>query len=160
MFSNLGELVRLGHNLLQGKLHAAGVDTSRLLFNSTFGVLGFFDVATPMGLLRSDEDFGQTLGAWGLGSGPYLVLPFAGPSNPRDALGMLVDNRARIYPQLEHVPTRNTALGMSVIDTRANLLSAERMIIGDKYVFVRNAYLQNREFRVRDGQVEDDFDDF
>lgn len=160
MFSNLGELVRLGNNLLQGKLHAAGVDTSRLLFNSTFGVLGFFDVATPMGLLRSDEDFGQTLGAWGLGSGPYLVLPFAGPSNPRDALGMLVDNRARIYPQLDHVPTRNTALGMSVIDTRANLLSAERMIIGDKYVFVRNAYLQNREFRVRDGQVEDDFDDF
>ena len=157
MFSNLGELVRLGNNLLQGKLHAAGVDTSRLLFNSTFGVLGFFDVATPMGLLRSDEDFGQTLGAWGLGSGPYLVVPFLGPSSLRDAPAKIPDSFLGPYPYIDHVPTRNVTRAVNVVDTRASLLSAEKMVSGDKYIFVRNAYLQNREFRVKDGEVVDDF---
>lgn len=157
IFGNLGEVGNLGNNLLQGKLHDAGVDTSRLLFNSLFGVLGFFDVATRMGLPRSDEDFGQTLGAWGLASGPYLVLPLLGPSSVRDAAGKLPEGQLQPYPYIDHVPTRNVSRGVELIDMRASLLSAEKLIVGDKYAFIRSAYLQSREFRVNDGQVEDDF---
>lgn len=157
VFSNIGDVGNLANDLLQGKLHDAGVDTGRLLFNTTFGVLGFFDVATQMGLQRNDEDFGQTLGAWGLNSGPYLVVPFFGPSTVRDAGAMIPDSFLQPYPYMDHVPTRNVTRGVDVVDTRANLLSAEKLITGDKYIFIRNAYLQNREFRVKDGEVVDDF---
>lgn len=157
VFSNLGDVLNLTNNLLQGKVRDAGVDTSRLLFNSTFGLLGFFDVASRMGLQKSDEDFGQTFGAWGVSSGPYVVLPLLGPSTVRDAISRVPDGLLSPYPYIDDVPVRNTALGVNVIDTRAGLLSSEKMITGDKYIFIRNAYLQNREFRVRDGQVEDDF---
>ncbi|GGJ78848.1 MlaA family lipoprotein [Pseudomonas matsuisoli] len=156
-FGNLGEVRNLLNNVLQAKFHDAGVDTSRFIFNSTFGVLGVFDVATRMGLQRSDEDFGQTLGKWGLGSGPYVVLPFFGPSSVRDAVGRVPDSYVSVYPYVDDVPVRNTLWGLGVVDTRAGLLQAERMVTGDKYIFVRNAYLQNREFRVNDGEVEDDF---
>lgn len=157
VFANLGDVVVLGNDLLQGKFHDAGVDTSRILFNTTFGLLGFFDVATRMGLRKNDEDFGQTLGAWGLGSGPYVVLPLLGPSSVRDAFGRVPDSYLQPYPHIDHVPTRNLTRAVDTVDTRASLLSAERLITGDKYIFVRNAYLQNREFRTQDGQVEDDF---
>jgi phospholipid-binding lipoprotein MlaA len=157
VFGNLGDVGNLANNLLQGKLHDAGVDSGRLIFNTTFGLLGFFDVATPMGLQRNDEDFGQTLGAWGLGSGPYLVIPFLGPSSVRDATGKLPDSFLEPYPYMGHVPTRNVTRAVDVVDTRASLLSAEKLISGDKYIFIRNAYLQNREFKVQDGKVEDDF---
>lgn len=157
VFRNLWEVGNLANNLLQGKIHDAGVDTSRLLFNTTLGGLGFFDVATRMGLQRSDEDFGQTLGVWGVQSGPYLVLPLLGPSSLRDAPAKIPDSFLTPYPHIDHVPTRNVLRGVNVVDTRASLLDAERMISGDKYIFIRNAYLQNREFRVRDGEVEDDF---
>ena len=157
MFGNVGDVGNLANNLLQGKLEAAGVDTSRVLFNTTFGLLGFFDVASEMGLQRNDEDFGQTLGAWGLGSGPYLVVPFLGPSSLRDAPAKIPDSFLGPYPYIDHVPTRNVTRAVNVVDTRASLLSAEKMVSGDKYIFVRNAYLQNREFRVKDGEVVDDF---
>lgn len=157
VFRNVGDVGNLTNDLLQGKLHAAGVDTSRLIFNTTFGLLGVFDVATRMGLQRSDEDFGQTLGVWGVGSGPYVVLPLLGPSSLRDAPARFVDGYTTAYPYIDHVPTRNVILGVNTVDTRASLLSAEKMIAGDKYVFIRNAYLQSREFKVRDGEVEDDF---
>lgn len=157
VFSNLGDVVVLTNDLLQGKVRDAGIDTSRILFNSTFGVLGFFDVATRMGLQKNDEDFGQTLGAWGLGSGPYVVLPLLGPSTVRDAAGRVPDSFLQPYPHIDHVPTRNVTRAVNVVDMRASLLSAEKMITGDRYIFVRNAYLQNREFRTQDGQVEDDF---
>lgn len=157
VFGNLGDVVVLSNDLLQGKIHDAGIDTSRILFNTTFGVLGFFDVATRMGLHKNDEDFGQTLGAWGLGSGPYVVLPLLGPSSVRDAAGRVPDAFLQPYPYIDHIPTRNLTRAVDIVDTRADLLSAERMITGDKYIFVRNAYLQNREFRTQDGEVEDDF---
>lgn len=157
VFANLGEVGNLGNNLLQGKLHDAGVDTARMLINTTVGVLGFFDVARHAGLMRNDEDFGQTLGVWGVSSGPYLMLPFFGPSSPRDAAGLAVDSLHSFYPRIGHVPTRNSVRALDVVDTRAGLLPAERVITGDKYLFIRNAYLQNREFKVFDGQVEDDF---
>lgn len=157
VFGNVGDVGNLANNLLQGKLHDAGVDTGRLIFNTTFGLLGFFDVAKHMGLNKSDEDFGQTLGVWGLGSGPYVVIPFLGPSTVRDAAGKVPDGLLTPYPYMDHVPTRNVTRAVEVVDTRASLLSAERLISGDKYIFIRNAYLQNREFKVRDGDVEDDF---
>ena len=157
VFSNIGEVGNLANNLLQGKLHDAGVDTSRLIFNTTFGLLGFFDVASKMGLQRSDEDFGQTLGAWGVGSGPYLVLPLLGPSSLRDAPARIPDSFLGPYPYIDHVPTRNVSRAVNVVDIRASLLSAEKLVTGDKYIFIRNAYLQNREFRVTDGEVVDDF---
>ncbi|WP_061242206.1 VacJ family lipoprotein [Ectopseudomonas composti] len=157
VFGNIGDVGNLANNLLQGKLHNAGVDTGRLIFNTTFGLLGFFDVAKHMGLRKNDEDFGQTLGVWGLDSGPYLVIPFLGPSSVRDATGRVPDSFLTPYPYIDHVPTRNVTRGVQVVDTRANLLQAERLVSGDKYIFIRNAYLQSREFKVKDGQVEDDF---
>ncbi|UZE22013.1 VacJ family lipoprotein [Pseudomonas sp. B21-056] len=157
MFRNIGDVGNLANDLLQAKPAAAGVDTARLIFNTTFGLLGFFDVGTKMGLQRSDEDFGQTLGYWGVGSGPYVMLPLLGPSTLRDAPAKFVDNYTTPYPYIDNVSVRNSIFGLNVVDTRASLLSAEKLVSGDKYVFIRNAYLQNREFKVKDGQVEDDF---
>lgn len=160
VFNNLGEPKNLVNNLLQGKLHAAGVDTSRFLFNSTFGVLGLFDVASKMGLQRNDEDFGQTLGKWGVGSGPYVVLPLLGPSTLRDAPALVPDYYTGPYPHISPERARYGTAAVDVVSKREELLRAENLIIGDKYVFVRNAWLQNREYRVHDGEIEDDFDDF
>lgn len=157
VFSNIGDVGNLANDLLQGKFHAAGVDTARLLVNTTAGFLGVFDVAQRMGLTRNDEDFGQTLGVWGIVSGPYVVLPLLGPSTPRDGLGLAVNRFTTAYPYMEHIPSRNTAYASDIVNNRAKLLKAENVILGDKYVFIRNAYLQNREFRVQDGQVKDDF---
>ncbi|MHC8293014.1 MlaA family lipoprotein [Pseudomonas sp. LB3P58] len=157
MFRNVGEVTNLANDILQAKPAAAGVDTARLIFNTTFGLLGFFDMGTKMGLQRNDEDFGQTLGYWGVGSGPYVMLPLLGPSTLRDAPSKYVDGYTGPYPYINDVPVRNSIFGLNIIDTRANLLSSEKLITGDKYTFIRNAYLQNREFKVKDGQVEDDF---
>jgi phospholipid-binding lipoprotein MlaA len=157
MFKNVGEVTNFANDVLQAKPEAAGVDTARLIFNTTFGLLGFFDVGTKMGLQRNDEDFGQTLGHWGVSSGPFVMLPLLGPSTVRDAFAKYPDTYTQPWRYIDHVPTRNTALGVSIVDTRASLLSAEKLINGDKYIFIRNAYLQNREFRVKDGKVVDDF---
>ncbi len=157
VFRNLGEVRNLTNNVLQLKMHDAGVDTARFFFNTTFGVLGFFDIATKMGLQRNDEDFGQTLGAWGVKSGPYLVLPLLGPSTVRDTASLYPENFTSPYRYINDVPVRNSMFALNVVDTRANLLTAERLIAGDKYRFVRNAFLQNREFKVLDGNVVDDF---
>ncbi|MDZ5601799.1 VacJ family lipoprotein [Pseudomonas sp. RP23018S] len=157
VFSNVGDVTNLANNVLQLKYREAGIDTARIIFNTTFGIGGLFDVGTRMGLQRSDEDFGQTLGYWGVPSGPYVVIPLLGPSTVRDGLARYPDTYTRPYRYIDHVPTRNSILAMDIVDTRAQLLSAEKLISGDKYIFIRNAYLQNREFRVKDGEVEDDF---
>lgn len=157
VFRNLGEVRNLTNNLLQLKMHDAGVDTARFFFNTTFGVLGIFDVATKMGLQRNDEDFGQTLGSWGVKSGPYVVLPLLGPSTVRDTVSLYPDSYTSQYGYINDVPVRNSMFMLNMVDTRASLLTAERLIAGDKYRFIRNAYLQNREFKVQDGNVVDDF---
>ncbi|BBN53939.1 VacJ-like lipoprotein [Pseudomonas chlororaphis subsp. aurantiaca] len=156
-FRNIGDIGNLANDILQAKPHAAAVDTARLLMNTTIGVAGFFDVSTKMGLQRNDEDFGQTLGYWGVGSGPYVMLPFFGPSTLRDAPAKYVDSFTDGYRYVNDVPVRNSVFALEVVDTRASLLSSEKLISGDKYTFIRNAYLQNREFKVKDGKVEDDF---
>jgi len=158
VFNNLGEPKNLINNTLQGKFHDAGIDLARFLMNTTVGVVGVFDVATRMGLQRNDEDFGQTLGAWGVQSGPYVMLPLFGPSTVRDGSAFALEGYTVYnYADMDHVRTRNTAVGLDIVDTRAGLLSQERLIRGDKYRFIRNAWLQNREYKVKDGQVEDEF---
>lgn len=156
-FRNIGDVGNLANNVLQLKPHNAGVDTARLLVNTTFGVLGFVDVGARMGLQRSDEDFGQTLGYWGVGSGPYVMLPLLGPSTLRDAPSKYVDSYTSPYRYMNDIDWRNSVFGLNLVDTRASLLDSEKLITGDKYTFIRNAYLQNREFKVKDGKVVDDF---
>ncbi len=158
MFANVGEVLNIVNDVLQGKVGQAGNDTGRLLINSTIGLAGFFDVARQVGLEKSDgEDFGQTFGAWGVGEGPYVVLPLLGPSTLRDAPGRFLDSVINPLGQIDHVPTRNQIYGVQVLSLRANLLEAEKLIKGDKYTFVKDVYLQRREFLVNDGDVEDDF---
>jgi len=132
---------------------------SRVVFNSTIGLAGIIDVATPMGLPEHNEDFGQTLGYWGMQTGPYLVLPLLGPSNVRDGLGLIPDAMVDPVGEVDHIRTRNTLYGVRIIDSRAQLLAAESLLNGDKYSAIRDAYLQRREFLVNDGEVSADFDD-
>ena len=160
MFSNLGEVLNVANDLLQGKVGQAGNDGGRLLINSTIGIAGFFDVAKHAGLEKSDgEDFGQTFGVWGVGEGAYVVLPFWGPSTLRDAPGLLLDSAFNPIGEIDHVPTRNQLYGARVISVRAELLEAEKLVKGDRYTFIRDVYLQRRQFLVNDGEVEDDFGD-
>ena len=157
-FDNLGELSSAVNNLLQGKPAAAGYDTARFTLNTFAGLAGFFDVATSAGLEKStSEDFGQTLQVWGVPKGPYLVLPLLGPSTLTDAIGRPVDY---FMTPTSYINDDATLIGLTVvdlIDTRAGLLGADGIVSGDRYLFFREAYLQNREFMVKDGEIEDDF---
>jgi phospholipid-binding lipoprotein MlaA len=158
-FSNLSDVGSLVNNLLQLKGDASAHDFSRIMLNTTFGLGGILDVATPMGSPKSGEDFGQTLGYWGVGSGPYLVLPFLGPSSVRDGFAKIPDSYTNVWGQaVDHVPTRNTGYGLEVLDARVGLFPLEKLISGDEYSFVRDAYLQRREFSVRDGRMDTGFD--
>lgn len=161
MFSNLGEVPNLINSVLQAKPRDAANATGRFLVNSTVGVLGFFDVARHVGLEKADgEDFGQTLGRWGVPSGPYLVLPFLGSSTLRDAPALFVDAHTHPIYYIDDEGVRIGVSTLSLISTRANLLTTESLVSGDRYLFFRDVYLQRREFLVRDGEVEDDFGDF
>lgn len=159
IFNNVSELSNIFNNLLQGKMREGGLDTGRLLINTTIGVVGFFDVAARWGLPPSNEDFGQTLGYWGVDSGPYLVIPLLGPRTLRDGLAMPVDGLTDPVGYIEDVPTRNSLFGLRIVDSRARLLKAEDLMRGDRYIFMRDAYLQRRQFLVNDGIIEDDFGD-
>lgn len=154
-FSNLEDVWIMFNNLFQGKVESALDDMARVLVNSTVGLFGVVDVASDLGISKHNEDFGQTLGRWGVGSGPYVVLPFLGSSTLRDALGLgLVDMQGDIVRQLDHVPTRNSLFVTRLINTRANLLDASRIVEEaalDKYSFTRDAYLQRRESLIYDG---------
>lgn len=154
-FSNLDDLWIAVNNLLQGKVDQAADDFGRVVVNSTLGLFGVIDLASDLGLEKHNEDFGQTLGRWGVGSGPYLVLPFLGSSTVRDGLSrMLVDVNADFVAQTNHVPTRNTLYVVRAINLRAGLLDASRILDEaalDKYSFTRDAYLQRRQSLVFDG---------
>ncbi|WP_370277933.1 VacJ family lipoprotein [Pontibacterium sp.] len=157
-FDNISDVGSLLNNLLQTKFESAGEDLARVSFNTTFGLGGVLDVATPMGVEEHNEDFGQTLGYWGMESGPYLVLPFFGPSNIRDTGGLIVDSITSPISNIEDDSARYAVIGLQAIDTRSGLLEAEKLITGDRYTFIRDAYLQRREFSINDGQSED-YDD-
>ncbi len=159
-FSNLGEINTIANDLLQLKFQQAGKDSLRFFLNSTIGVLGIFDVATPLGLSKNKEDFGQTLGFWGIPNGPYLVLPFLGPSSFRDAPGTFVDYELSPIEQLHHEERQALRL-INIVETRAKLLRATKILdtaAKDKYIFIRESYLQKRESLVRDGENEEEFE--
>jgi len=157
MFSNLFEITTILNDLLQLKFGQAASDAGRFLLNSTVGLLGLFDVATPVGLEKHEEDFGQTLGYWGMGSGPYIVVPIIGSYTLRDGVGAYIDSYSDYVTDLNHIPTRNQLWLMRNIDNRARLFAAEELITGDRYTFIRDAYLQRREYLVNDGVVVDSF---
>ena len=163
-FSNLDDVLVVANDLLQFKLPQAASDLSRLMVNTTFGVLGLADVATGWELPKHDEDFGQTLGYWGIDNGPYLVLPLLGSSTLRDAAGRLGDGQIDPVYNYDDVATRNTAIGINMIDTRSRVLDIESVVDDaalDRYSFIRDAYLQKRRSLVYDGnppreKLEDD----
>ncbi|MDT8878566.1 VacJ family lipoprotein [Halomonas saccharevitans] len=155
-FSNLGEIRTTLNSLLQGKGANAGVATGRFLINTTVGIGGLFDVATRMEITGREEDFGQTLGAWGWEESRYLVLPLLGPSTLRDTGGLPVDMATYPTTYVEEDKVRLSLTALRVIDTRAGLLDQEALISGDRYSFIRDAYLQQRRFEVNDGQLGED----
>ena len=159
-FSNLDEVPSLVNNALQGKFGQAGNNAGRFLMNTTIGLGGFFDVAKKAGLQPGeDEDFGQTLAVWGVPAGPYLMLPFFGPSTFRDAPSNFVDSLFDPFSYNNRLPVRVAIKGIDLIALRADLLGIDDVISGDEYLFIRDVYLQNREYVISDGAIEDDFDD-
>src|SRR5450759_806562 len=155
-FNNLYDIITALNNLLQGKVADAASDVGRIAVNTTVGVAGFIDVATEIGLEKHKEDFGQTLGHWGIGAGPYLQIPFLGPSSFRDAIGLFVDFKVDPIRWIwrDHVVTRNSVWGLYFVNLRANLLDSTKILDEaalDPYEFQRDAYLQRRRNLVYDG---------
>jgi phospholipid-binding lipoprotein MlaA len=154
-FSNLDDVTVLINDVLQLKVQQGVSDLMRLAFNTTFGFFGFADVASEMGLKKHNEDFGQSLGRWGVGSGAYLVLPFFGSSSLRDGLGMAVDSHhTDMVMELDHIPSRNWTVLTRVVSKRADLLDATAAVEAaalDGYEFTRDFYLERREGLVNDG---------
>mgnify|MGYP006080201579 FL=1 len=153
-FNNIRDVVTVINELLQGKIEYAANDTGRVLINSTIGLLGFIDVHSINGGERRKEDFGQTLGHWGVGQGAYLVLPFLGPSTTRDAVGFITDTLAfDPISYINNVRGRNQVRILQFIDARTELLNASSIMDEaslDAYAFQRDAYLQYRDALVKD----------
>ena len=158
-FANLGEVPNFVNHVLQGRVGNAGLNASRFLVNSTLGVAGLFDVASHMGIQQKTTDLGLTLGRWGIHSGPYLVLPFYGPSSIRDGVGRGGDWFLDPVHYVEDGITRWSLRALDAVDTRAGLLDAEKLVAGDRYVFLRNLYVKRRQFLLDGGPGELDFDD-
>ncbi len=165
-FSNLDDVVVTVNDLLQLKLKQGFSDGMRVLVNSTVGIGGLIDVASMGKLPKHNEDFGQTLGFWGVGDGPYLVLPLLGSSTLRDTAGIYTDSVVNPINRTQHVPSRNTMLISKTINRRAQLLENEKLLDEaslDRYQFMRDAYLSNRKNLIHDGnpprEKYEDFED-
>jgi len=160
-FSNIDDISVTINDLLQGKFAQSGSDTARFLINSTVGIAGFIDVGSMIDLSKHKEDFDQTLGYWGVPTGPYLVLPFFGPSSPRGMAGLVGD--AAMNP-ISYVGTYVSVglFALNTTDLRADNLEMEKIATEaaiDRYIFFRDAYLAQRRYLVLDGNVpDDDFD--
>jgi phospholipid-binding lipoprotein MlaA len=158
-FGNLDDIDNSVNNVLQGKVGAGIADLFRVGVNTTVGLGGVLDPASAMGFAKHNEDFGQTLSVWGVPRGPYLVLPMMGPSTLTDAVGRPVDNLLDPLRELHPVDHRNRLFALELVHRRASVLAAEKVVFGDRYIFIRDAYLQRREYLINDGKVEDSFDD-
>jgi phospholipid-binding lipoprotein MlaA len=162
-FENSVFPIRFLNDLLQGKPVWAVEDLARFVVNTSVGVAGFFDPASRFGLEGHREDFGQTLGYWGVPPGPYLVLPLLGPSNPRETIGLIADSAAAVYPYFIPYWVSSAITTGNLLNRRSLALdeiAAERRVALDYYVAVRNAYLSYRENQVRDSEEdESDGDD-
>lgn len=153
-FSNVDDIGVIANDLLQFKLLQTGQDLGRLLVNSTLGLAGFVDVASKLDLPKHNEDLDQTLGAWGVPSGPYLVLPLIGPSSPRGVIGVAGDTVANPINWITPAAIPWGAGAIKTIDTRADLLSSTKIVdqaAVDRYEFIRNAYFQQRNSLIYDG---------
>jgi phospholipid-binding lipoprotein MlaA len=162
-FNNIGDIRVTINDFLQFKFGQGSEDFTRFLINTTLGVGGLVDVGTMLDFERHDEDFGQTLGAWGVPTGPYLVLPLLGPSSPRESVGLVGDAATNPLFYINFPAVTWSLTGLRLIDTRADLLSASRIVEEaalDRYEFFRNAYLQRREYLVHDGNPPVEDDDF
>jgi len=154
-FGNIGDVWISINNFLQGKGEQGLSDVGRVLINTTIGIGGVFDIASEVGLEKHAEDFGQTLGTWGVGEGPYLYWPIIGPRTTRDTFGWVVDTNVDPVWGVREVPVRNSMVAVRFIDTRASLLPTDKVVeqaAFDKYDYIRNAYLQNRRSVVNDGK--------
>ena len=159
VFGNLNDVGDAVNNLLQAKPGAFINDLLRVAVNTTVGLGGLFDPATKLGLTNHEEDFAQTLAVWGVPRGPYLVLPFLGPSSLRDAFARPVGNRADPLRYLRPVAHRNLGLATRLVQQRAELLNVDAAAFGDRYLFFREAYGQRREYLEQDGRAGDPFDE-
>lgn len=162
-FSNINDVVSAVNNLLQFKLTRAASDVSRVLVNTTVGLLGFVDVASNLNMPKYGEDFGQTLGTWGMGPGPYIVLPVFGPSSGRDGIGLVVDWYTDPLTYLNPDNHRYILKGLRLIDKRADLLGASKLLEQaalDPYEFTRDAFLQKRQHDIYDGNPPLEYEDF
>ena len=155
-FRNINEVDNTINQLLQGKPVLAINDFTRFLINSTIGLAGLIDVASSIGLERHREDFGQTLGKWGVSQGPYLMLPILGPSTPRDLMSRPITSFLSGTFAIDDTDVRLGLTSLDALETRARLLDVETLIVGDKYTFVRDSYLQASEFEAKDGAIEED----
>ena len=161
-FGNLEDIDTGLNNLLQGKFADGAKDLGRFVVNSVVGIGGLWDVATPMGLEKHDEDFGQTLGWWGVPPGPYFIIPLLGPSTLRDAPALWVDVSTVYNREISDIAVRNSLYALDVVRTRAGLLKAERIVDEaalDRYSFTRDAWLQRRRHLVHDGKPPRDPED-
>tara|TARA_E500000178_G_scaffold53357_1_gene49399 strand:+ start:726 stop:1433 length:708 start_codon:yes stop_codon:yes gene_type:complete len=164
-FRNINELDNTANQLLQGKPMYAMNDFARFIINTSVGVLGFIDVASKMGLERHDEDFGQTLGFWGVSKGPFLMIPLYGPSTPRSLAGRSVSSVLSGTFAIEETDVRIGVTALDALETRARYLEVETLIVGDRYSFIRDSYMQYLDFESSDGEDQsddfvDDMDDF
>ena len=160
IFDNLEEVDTFVNQLLQGKPKESINDLTRFLINTTIGLGGFIDVASKMGLERHEEDFGQTLAVWGVGQGPYIMLPILGPSTLRDTFSRPVSSFLSVTFHMTETDVNIALKGMDAIETREKLLDVEALLSGDKYAFVKDAYIQSIYYEIKDGiDVEDDFID-
>lgn len=158
--SNIYEFNSFFNSLLQGEFIGASKAAGRFLVNSTLGLLGFVDVATPMGITPFRADFGQTLAVWGMDSGPFVMLPVFGPHTVRSSIGYFADTYTSVPYLLNEQSWAWGFWTVELINYRARLLDAEDLITGDRYIFLRDAYLQRRESFVKRGKVDDSFSDF
>jgi len=159
-FNNLEEVDTFINQLLQGKPKESLNDLTRFIINSTIGLVGFIDVASKIGLERHEEDFGQTLGVWGVGQGPYIMLPVLGPSTLRDTFSRPVSSFLSVTFHMTETDVNIVLKSIDAIETRERLLEVESLLSGDKYSFVKDAYIQSIYYEVKDGiDVEDDFID-
>lgn len=150
-FGNIGDLWTAVNQLLQGNIANGVSDIMRVAVNTTFGLGGVLDISTEARLPKHKADFGQTLGVWGLESGPYLVLPVLGPSTVRDTVALPADVKGDLWAYKQPVSVRNIGYGVRIIDRRAQLLNAGNLLDDaalDKYQFVRDAFLQRRQSQV------------
>ncbi len=160
LITNVYDFNSFFNSILQGEFAGSVNAGGRFLINSTVGLLGLVDVATEMGVEPFRADFGQTLAVWGVESGPFVMMPVIGPRTVRSTVGYFADTYSSIPALLNDNAIAWTFWTVEIIDYRARLLDAEDLMTGDRYIFLRDAYLQRREFFVTRGKVEDDFSDF